>query len=174
MTSFESIGRGPLVELGAIRRALPVAGTALGGIVALAVTDLQQVDPFLWALALSLCLAAVWLIAPWHRLPVAAQDVPPLAFFGVVVLLREAGGGTTSGLGPMVLIPVCWVAMYSGRAALGVALAAAGGTYLVPALLIGGTAYPPSDFRRGVVMVLIGGRVGVGGPDPGPVTQGPT
>ena len=48
----------------------------------------------------------------------AAQNIPPLAFFVGVVLLRDAGGGADSGVGPLVLLPVCWLALYGGRAAL--------------------------------------------------------
>jgi diguanylate cyclase (GGDEF)-like protein len=128
---------------------------------ALAITDLHSVLAYELAWALALLVAACALFLPWRRLPLAAQELPALVFFVVVVLLRDAGGGNLSGVGPMALIPVCWIAMYGGRAALGISLAATGAAYLGPWLIVGGERYPDADLRRGAVVVLIAALVGV-------------
>jgi diguanylate cyclase (GGDEF)-like protein len=139
---------------------MPFALTALGTIGVLALTDLRRPVVFLLGCLLAAMIIGVSLRLPWDRLPAAAQNVPPLAFFAGVVLLRDAGGGATSGVGPLVLLPVCWLALYSGRAALTVALAATGAVFLGPWLLIGGPSYPDLELRRGLVLMLVAGLVG--------------
>jgi diguanylate cyclase (GGDEF)-like protein len=162
MAAFDaSPSTGPLAATGAPRRLLPFGLAAVGGMAALALTDLHSVLAYELALALALLVASCALFLPWRRLPLAAQELPALGFFVVVVLLRDSGGGNESGVGPMVLIPVCWIAMYGGRSALGVSLVAAAAAYLGPWLLIGGDRYPDADLRRGVVVVLIAALVGV-------------
>ncbi|MEP6760483.1 MAG: sensor domain-containing diguanylate cyclase [Sporichthyaceae bacterium] len=134
---------------------------ASGGILALAFSDPQNLTTFGFGLALAALLAAAALFLPWRHLPLAAQDVPALLFFLVVVVLRDSGGGYVSGVGPMVLIPVCWIAMYGRRIALFISLAAAGAVFVGPWLLIGGDRYPDEELRRGAVLVVVAALVGV-------------
>lgn len=142
-------------------RALPFAVIALGGIGPLAVTDLQRPGALLLALAVSGVLVVGVLLVPWRRLPPGARDVPPLAFFVVVVLLREAGGGSGSGVGPLALLPVCWLAMYGGRTGLRLSLVAMGAIFIGPWLLLGGSAYPAADLRRGFTFMLVAALIGI-------------
>lgn len=162
MPAFDaSPSTGPLAAAGGPRRLLPFGIAAFGCFAALAITDLQRLLPFELALAIALLVAGAALYLPWRRLPLAAQDVPAFVFFLVVVLLRDSGGGYISGVGPMVLIPVCWVAMYGRRHALLTSLVLAGAAFLGPWLVVGGERYPDSDLRRGFVVVLIAALVGV-------------
>ncbi len=151
---------GPLVGSGVLGRVAPFALTALGGTGVLAVTDLRRPGVFGLGCLLAALIIGVSVLVPWDRLPAAAQNVPPLAFFLGVVVLRHAGGGAESGVAPMVLLPVCWLALYSGRAALTVALVATGAVFFGPWLLIGGPEYPDVEFRRGLVLMLVAGLVG--------------
>jgi hypothetical protein len=74
--------------------------------VVLGITDLQHQDAFLLAIAAAVGLVILAVLTPWRRLPSSAQASLPLAFFAVIVLLRDAGGGGISGVGAMVLLPV--------------------------------------------------------------------
>src|SRR5262245_16164930 len=63
---------------------IPVAGLSVtdpGVVIALVATPIIVVTPYL---------------VPWRRLPKWMQAIPPLAFFGVVALLRHAAGDTPS------------------------------------------------------------------------------
>jgi hypothetical protein len=89
-----------------------------------------------------------------------ARVVPPLVFLLAASLLREAGGGTSSGVGSLALLPVFWVALHGTRRQLAVVLAAVGAYYLVPIFVVGGEAYPASGYRTAVMFVVISGIVG--------------
>jgi hypothetical protein len=119
-------------------RALPFVLIALAGVGPLALTDLQRPGALWAAGAVTAVILVCALLVPWRRLPPGARDVPPLAFFLVLVLLREAGGGSGSGVGPLALLPVCWLAMYGGRTGLRVSLLAMAAVFLAPLLLDGG------------------------------------
>ena len=64
----------------------------------------------LWlATGLTLVIALVGLLTPWSRLPRWTWLVPPLAYFVVVALLRQANDGSVSGYAPLALFPVIWI-----------------------------------------------------------------
>ncbi len=151
---------GPLVGSGVSARVMPFALTGLAVIAVLGLTDLRRPWVFLLGCLVAALIVGVSLVLPWDRLPAAAQNVPPLAMFLAVALLRDSGGGTSSGVGTLVLLPVCWLALYGGRAALAVALVAIGSAFLGPWLFIGGSAYPDVELRRGLVLMVISGLVG--------------
>jgi diguanylate cyclase (GGDEF)-like protein len=151
----------PPDEAGSPLKALPFALIAFGVIGALAMTDLHRPSALIVAIAITCLIVMAQLLVPWRQLPPSAQDVPALAFYVVIVLLREAGGGSGAGVGPLALLPVCWLAMYGGRTAMRLSLAATGAIFLAPRLLIGGAAYPPEDLRRGATLVLVGGLIGI-------------
>jgi diguanylate cyclase (GGDEF)-like protein len=151
----------PRGETGSPLNVLPFALIAFLVIGTLALTDLQRPGALVLALALTCLLLIAQLFVPWRRLPASAQDVPAVAFFVVIVLLREAGGGTGAGVGPLALLPVCWLAMYGGRIAMRISLVATGAIFIAPRLLVGGAAYPPEDLRRGVTLMLVAGLIGI-------------
>lgn len=151
---------GPLAGSGATARVMPFALVALA-VLLLTLTDVRRPGVLLLACVVSALTVGISLVMPWGRLPAAAQDVPPLAFYVGVVLLRDAAGGVESGVGPLVLLPVCWLALYSGRVALVVALVATGSVFLGPWLLIGGPAYPDGELLRGLVLMLVAALVGL-------------
>jgi diguanylate cyclase (GGDEF)-like protein len=99
------------------------------------------------------------LYAPWQRLPHFAQAVPPLAYFIVIVLLRDAEGGAT-GYATLAMLPVFWLALYGTRAELGIGIAGVVATFFAPLLFIGAPEYPVSEWRHAVLWVAIASLVG--------------
>jgi diguanylate cyclase (GGDEF)-like protein len=120
-------------------------------------------DPVLLAMGLLLTtlVLGAGILVPWRpawRWPALMGGV---AYLGIVALLREAGGGNASGLGPLVLVPVIWFAMYRGRGELTVAIAGAALVYWVPVVLTSGDQrYPASGWRIGLVFIAVAAILG--------------
>ena len=155
----------PLAPPGVAARVAPFAGLAM---IAFATVPLPIVHPHndprvTLALALTLCIVACCLFVPWRRLPDSFQALPPLSYFLVVVLMRDAESGVVSGFGPLVLLPVVWLALYASRRELIAALVSVATVLAAPILLIGEPSYPPSDWRFAflwtVAAAVVGGTV---------------
>ena len=144
---------------------------------------LLRAAPFLGAMVLALCVyplpptgneptaligAAVLtalivltgLYAPWSRLPRFAEVVPPLAYFVVVALLREADGGSQSAYAVLAMLPMFWLALYGTRRDLAVAMVAVGAVFLAPPLLVGEPEYPASEWTRALLWICVAPIVG--------------
>jgi diguanylate cyclase (GGDEF)-like protein len=111
------------------------------------------------AAALTGLIGVTSIYAPWERLPHFAQAVPPLAYFVVVALLRDAEGGAT-GYATLAMLPVFWLALYGTRLELGIGIVGVVATFFAPLLLIGAPEYPVSEWRRAVLWVAIASLVG--------------
>ena len=59
-----------------------------------------------------LVLTAAAVFAPWERLPGWAPVTVPLLYTGSVLPLLVAAGGTASGIGVVLLIPLTWTALF--------------------------------------------------------------
>ena len=112
------------------------------------------------AIALTLVMALCALLLPWHLMPAGGRIVIPLLFFVNVALLRHSEGGAGSGFALLTLLPVVWLALYGSRRQLIASLVLMGATLTGPILLIGGSAYPVSEWRRGLLYLLIGSMIG--------------
>jgi diguanylate cyclase (GGDEF)-like protein len=77
-----------------------------------------------------------------------------------VALLRHSLGGAAGGVGPLVLLPVVWMALYGTRRELHVLLVGIGCVYAVPMVALGAPAYPASGWRLVVLQVVLAGIVG--------------
>src|SRR4051794_10315434 len=99
------------------------------------------------------------LTVPWGRLPHTLTVLPPLAYFVLVALLRDATGGGASGYAALVLLPVLWVALYSERAELIAVLAGVWSTFVIP-ILVDKQHYPETDWRFAVLLTLVSGFIG--------------
>jgi diguanylate cyclase (GGDEF)-like protein/PAS domain S-box-containing protein len=91
------------------------------------------------AAALVPVLIAAALRAPWGRLPAWTQAIPPLAYFVVVGLLRDASEGTSSIFDPLVALPVIWFAIYGTGREVAVSIVAMALTLILPTIVIGPT-----------------------------------
>jgi len=74
----------------------------------------------------------------------------------VVALLRQAGGGETSGYSPLVMLPILWLAIYCSRTQLWLAIVATAATFLAPRILVGDPLYPNTGWHESVIWVTIG------------------
>ena len=101
-------------------------------------------------------IVASTLFVPWHRLPHYVQAVPPLVYFVVIGFLRHAEGGAESGYGPLVLLPLVWLALYGTRRQLAVAFAVMIMMFALPILLLGPPLYPLSEWRRTLLWATAG------------------
>lgn len=111
------------------------------------------------AATLTALIVVTGVFAPWHRLPHFAQVVPPMTFFVVIALLREAQGGAT-GYTPLAMLPVFWLALYGTRIELAVSIAGLSASFLAPLVLVGAPDYPTSEWRRAVLYIAIAPLVG--------------
>jgi signal transduction histidine kinase len=102
-----------------------------------------------------LSVALLGLTLLWSRYPRLATLGIPLGYIGLVVLLREAAGGATSGFGGLFLLPVLWLAVTAGRRELAVILVAMAVAQLVPLALVGAPKYPVSGWRGAVVLTTV-------------------
>jgi diguanylate cyclase (GGDEF)-like protein len=105
--------------------------------------------------------AVVALVVPWQRLPLAAQLSLAIWCDVVLALLRQAQGGVSSGYSPLAILPVIWVALVMGRAAVVAIAAATGLLFGLPILLVGGSAYPSSSVRLAVLWTVVALIVGL-------------
>jgi GGDEF domain-containing protein len=111
------------------------------------------------ALVLTAVIFAVVARAPWGRLPGWTHALPPLAYFVVVALLRDAEGGPTSEVSPLVMLPVFWLALYGTRVQLGIAIAAVGAFFVAPPFL-DPSKYPTPEWERAILWTATSSIVG--------------
>ena len=101
------------------------------------------------------------LMLPWDRYPRWTQIGPPLVFLVDLAILRDAAGGTGSGLAPLVLAPVLWLGLYGSRAESALACPAAVAALVAPAYLGAGEYALGQEWRTAaaVGVVAIGSSV---------------
>jgi diguanylate cyclase (GGDEF)-like protein len=109
--------------------------------------------------ALTLVIAATGVRAPWERLPGWAPCGLAFAYLVVIALLRSAGG--PSGVAPMVLLPVFWLALSGTRRQLWCLLIGVTLVFVLPLILVGGANYPASAWRAGILFIVLSGIVGI-------------
>jgi diguanylate cyclase (GGDEF)-like protein len=153
--AFDLDQAGPLTGPGRASRVLPFSLVAFACLAATLVPPgLTRPGWFAAATVLLAAIAVAALTVPWDRLPVHWQVAPALLFFPVVVLARQAAGGSDSRLGGLVLVPVVWIALYHGRrwASVGVATAA---VVLGGPTLLDVRGYTDSDWRATIVLTAV-------------------
>jgi two-component system, OmpR family, phosphate regulon sensor histidine kinase PhoR len=119
-------------------------------------------DPLLLSMAAFLTVAIAtspWTV-PWQRLPFSMQMAPPLLYFLVIVLIREAQGGTDSGFAPLVALPIIWLALYGTRIELSLAIVCAGATFIVPYVIFGEPRYSGAEVGSALLWMAIATIIG--------------
>jgi diguanylate cyclase (GGDEF)-like protein len=152
-----SVPRGPLS-----RPALPVA-CMLALAFAASVLQISGTD---WTLvggagAAALGLIALAALVPWQRLPLSALLVLPLGAELVIALLRQAQGGSTSGYGALVVLPMLFVGLLMRRPHVAVMTAATTALFAVPIVIAGAPAYPQSGWRGVVLWTAVSATAGL-------------
>jgi diguanylate cyclase (GGDEF)-like protein/PAS domain S-box-containing protein len=165
--SQHSLGEGtvvrPLQDAERGRRGAPFAAVAAVAFVAvLLVGTRSRAGEVIAAGLLAPFLVASVYLVPWWRLPAWAQAAPPLLYFAIVALLRDAAGADASIFTALVLLPVFWFALYGTRPQLLVSVAGVFVTLAAPALIVGAPEYPPRDeLVRAVLWLVIAGALGL-------------
>ena len=157
--TVERTGKSNRVDV--LRRVGPFVGVALAALLTMAVPSADSPsDARGVAIFLTVAMALCGLLLPWNRLPDGARVVLPLLFYVDVALLRHAEGGAASGLAPLVLLPVVWLALYGSRVQLTAALVLVVATLAGPIILIGGSLYPATEWRRTILFLMIAPMIG--------------
>lgn len=135
------------------------AAAGLAAIVAVVASTVNWAD---YATALGLgIIAGLVRLTPWRGLLASAREIPPsLIFLVSVTFLRSASGGANSGIAVVALLPVFWTALYGDRRQLCVVTVGMAVFFLAPLLLIGGPAYPASQYRAAVLFLAVGTIIG--------------
>jgi diguanylate cyclase (GGDEF)-like protein len=120
--------------------------------------DASDPETFFAAIVLNTIIVAAVVHTPWKRLPPWAEAGPPLAYFGVIVLLRESYGVTGSGYAPLVLLPILWLLLHGTGRQLRVALLLMGLTLVLPMVI---ASSPASEWRRVVIWLVVAPLVGL-------------
>jgi diguanylate cyclase (GGDEF)-like protein len=143
------------------RRLTPFIGAAVLGLV-LGVVPAGGTEWGMIGASIALTLGVVLLAvaAPWQRLPSWTRALPAFVYLGAVAVMREAAGGATAGFGPLLLLPVFWLALYGTPRQLGAMLVGVAAVFYVPLLTIGGPQYPLASWRMGALFVVVATIVG--------------
>ena len=113
--------------------------------------------PLIVAAAATVVISLSAVRAPWSRLPAWGPSVLPFAYLVVVGLLRVAG--KNSGIAPMALLPVFWIALCGTRRLLWVMLAATATVLVLPLRLEAGVA--AGSWQTAALFITVSGLVGV-------------
>ncbi len=147
----------PIGFSGSMRVRLPVFALVAVGTVLIAVIpfphDARREISVAGVLFFALVAAAFLL--PWERLPDWAWLTIPIGYIAVIAIIRDAQGGSDSGLVVVYLLPIVWLSLYGRRLHLLVGLFCVDLALLVPLLLIGGPKYPTIEWRQVVVMATV-------------------
>ena len=100
-------------------------------------------------------LVAAAFLLPWERLPDWAWLIIPIGYIAVIAIIRDAQGGSDSGLVVVYLLPIVWLSLYGRRLHLLVGLFCMDLALLVPLLLVGPPKYPTLEWRQVAVMATV-------------------
>jgi diguanylate cyclase (GGDEF)-like protein/PAS domain S-box-containing protein len=141
-----------------------LAPFVLGGLLPFALLPFADVpvsdSRVLIAAALVLIDIALAVRMPWSRLPAWPQAIPPLSYFLVIALLRDASGVSPSVFGPLVILPVTWFAIYGTGREMAVSIFILGLTLFGPIVVIGAPSYGTDELERAVVAVGLAATLG--------------
>lgn len=137
------------------RHALPFTLVAVGTAYALLFLPTSDVDYAKASIAAVLAVTLLGLALFWSVVPRLSTVGIPVGYIALVALLRDAGGGTTSGFAGLFLLPVLWLAVTAGRRELALILTAVATAQLVPLALVGGPRYPESGWRGAIVLMTV-------------------
>jgi diguanylate cyclase (GGDEF)-like protein len=119
--------------------------------------DHWRAVPLIGAGSLMAALGVVALRSSWAGPSWRASGLA-YGYLIVVALLRASGG--TSGVSAMMLLPVCWMALYGTRRELWCLLVGVALVFVIPLILVGGQDFPPSAWRAGILFVTLSTIVG--------------
>ena len=143
------------------RRFIPFALVALLAPLTAVIPPLPDDWTLVWiAEALTIAIALVGVFTPWSRLPRWTYIVPPLTYFVVVAVLRQANDGSVSGYASLALLPVVWIALNLGRLQIAIGIAVGAMVFVLPLLVGDPESYTTSDWRRAVLWVATAAIVG--------------
>ena len=100
-------------------------------------------------------LVAAAFLMRWERLPDWAWLIIPIGYMAVLAIIRDAQGGSDSGLVVVYLLPIVWLSLYGRRLHLLVGLFCLDLALLVPLLIVGAPKYPPIEWRQVLVMATV-------------------
>ena len=100
-------------------------------------------------------LVAAAFLVPWEKLPDWAWLVIPIGYMAVIAIIRDAQGGSHSGLVVVYLLPIVWLSLYGRRLHLLVGLFCMDLALLVPLLIVGMPKYPTLEWRQVAVMATV-------------------
>jgi diguanylate cyclase (GGDEF)-like protein len=120
------------------------------------------IDWPLYVAAIALgALAGAIRLTRWRGAVGGSREVlPSLIFLGGVAVLRSSAGGANSGIGIVALLPVFWTALHGDRRQLCVVVAGVALFFFAPLVLVGAPEYPSSQYRAGVLFVVVSTIVG--------------
>jgi diguanylate cyclase (GGDEF)-like protein len=110
----------------------------------------------------ALALIALAALVPWQRLGLSALLVLPVGADVVIAVLRQAQGGSTSGYGALVVLPVLFVGLLMHQRHVAVMTAATAALFALPILIAGAPAYPQSGWRAVVLWAVVSATAGLG------------
>ena len=100
-------------------------------------------------------LVAAAFLVPWERLPDWAWLCIPIGYMAVIAIIRDAPGGSDSGLVVVYLLPIVWLSLYGRRLHLLVGLFCLDLALLIPLLIVGPPNYPSLEWRQVLVMATV-------------------
>jgi hypothetical protein len=100
-------------------------------------------------------LVAAAFLVPWERLPDWAWLIIPIGYIAVIAIIRDAQGGSHSGLVVVYLLPIVWLSLYGRRLHLLAGLFCLDLALLVPLLMVGPPNYPTLEWRQVAVMATV-------------------
>ncbi len=99
-------------------------------------------------------------ILPWHRIPQALHPIPALAMLPSIAALNYADEQAVSVYAPLAVLPVIWIALFSSRSALVLALVGVAAMFLVPVLALG-DFYSTTEWKMAVLWTVAAAVLGL-------------
>ena len=147
----------PIGFSGSMRMRLPVFALVAVGTVLIAVIPFPHESRREISIAgfLFFVLVAAAFLLPWERLPDWAWLIIPIGYIAVIAIIRDAQGGSASGLVVVYLLPIVWLSLYGRRLHLLAGLFCLDLALLFPLLIVGAPKYPALEWREVLVMATV-------------------
>jgi diguanylate cyclase (GGDEF)-like protein len=139
----------------------PFLGASLLAWIAVPVGSPMHWGTYAASVALAILAGVLGIVALPGALKKAREAIPSLVFLLAIALLRDSAGGVNSAVGTLALLPVFYTALYSNRAQLCAVLVGMTSVLLAQNVLIGPPAYPHSQYRAGVLFLVVSAIIGM-------------